>query len=199
MKIILIVGPSGSGKDTLLRHARKALESQHGFIFSKRYITRPPDTNEDNYYVDQYAFEQLCRGGFFLATWEAHNNLYGIPHHIFITSETSSAIVCSISRTAISDFEKIYSDSVTINVTASDEILRERLAKRGREDELSINRRIQRAKLPIQSNKLITFDNSVALEESKRGFTSLLYNLSQADQKDKILTFTNSTVQDCVP
>ncbi len=181
MKIILIVGPSGSGKDTLLRHARKTFESQNRFIFSKRYITRPPDTNEDNYYVDQYAFEQLCRGGFFLATWEAHNNLYGIPHHIFTTNKAPSAIVCSISRTAISDFEKVYSDTITINVTVNDEILRERLITRGREDTLSINKRIQRAKLPIQSKKLIAFDNSAALSESKRGFTSLLYNLSQAD------------------
>ncbi len=198
MKVILIVGPSGSGKDTLLRHARKTLVSQHSFIFSKRYITRPPDSNEDNYYVDQYAFEQLRRGGFFVATWEAHNNLYGIPHHIFTTNEASSAIVCSISRTAISDFEKVFTDTITINVTVNDEILRERLTTRGREDTLNVNKRIQRAKLPIQSENLITFDNSAALEESKRGFTSLLYKLGKADQRDKILTFAKSTVRDCV-
>ena len=192
MKVILVVGPSGSGKDTLLRHARSILESQDSILFSRRYITRPPDSNEDNYYVDQYGFEQLQSCGFFLATWEAHNNLYGIPHHIFTTSEASRTVICSISRTAVEKFEEVFPDSTTIHITTDNEILKQRLSRRGREDENSIIKRIQRSKLPVKSKNLITFDNSVTLEESKQKFISLLCKLSQTEH---LVSITKNLLQ----
>ncbi|WP_044416679.1 hypothetical protein [Halarcobacter anaerophilus] len=54
-KIILIVGASGVGKDSLL----KSLKGKININFVKRYITREPDQNENNYYIDDEAFHRL--------------------------------------------------------------------------------------------------------------------------------------------
>lgn len=47
-KIILIVGASGVGKDSLIKEAKKELKEEFNFI--RRYITRKPDKNEKNYF-----------------------------------------------------------------------------------------------------------------------------------------------------
>ena len=174
MNIILVVGPSGSGKDTLLRSARKILASNEEFGFARRYITRPPDNSEDNYYLDPAAFKVLERCGFFLATWQAHNNSYGIAEYILNAAGGRETVICSVSRSAIADFEARCDQTVTIEVTASMAILKARLLARGRESETDINRRLARAKQPVKARKHLVFDNSLPLEESSARFTSLL-------------------------
>ena len=114
MNIILVVGPSGSGKDSLLRSARSALSGHGTFGFAKRYITRPPDGSEDNYYLDSRAFKVLEGCGFFLSTWQAHNNYYGIGAHILAENNGLETVVCSVSRSAIGDFESRCDQTTTI-------------------------------------------------------------------------------------
>jgi len=46
-KIILIVGASGVGKDTLIKYARKKMKKEINFV--RRYITRKPDKNEKTF------------------------------------------------------------------------------------------------------------------------------------------------------
>ena len=61
-QIVLVVGASGVGKDTLLKEAQNKMS----FNFVKRYITREPDKNEQNYYVEENAFEVLKNSDFFI-------------------------------------------------------------------------------------------------------------------------------------
>jgi ribose 1,5-bisphosphokinase PhnN len=65
MKVILVVGPSGAGKDTLLRAAREHFAAVPSLGFARRYITRPPGVDEDNYYVDEVGFSLLENAAFF--------------------------------------------------------------------------------------------------------------------------------------
>ena len=174
MKLILLVGPSGSGKDTLLRAARKRFNGSHDLGLVRRYITRPPDGNEDNYYVDNTCFKLLKHSGFFVSDWQAHNNEYGIAHHALANGTAHGKLLCSISRGAITDFEQHYGDVTVLLVTAPMGLLKKRLTGRDRENDKDIEKRLQRATRPVEARKLITFDNSASLEKSQSDFITLL-------------------------
>ena len=183
MSIILLTGPSGSGKDSLLRHARTHFPSER-LTFASRYITRPPDSNEDNFFVDDHAFACLQQSGFFLSTWQAHGNCYGISWHEYEKTrvlqnehQQQTALLCSVSRTAVADFERRFKRVVTVLVSVPPEILAQRLNARARETEAEATKRLKRAALPVQAKELILFDNSAPLAESVSRFFILLEEL----------------------
>jgi len=78
--LIVISGPSGVGKDTLIR---RLLELDGNLRYSVSYTTRPPRPGEvdgvNYHFVSRERFEELIREGAFLeyATYDA--NLYGTP------------------------------------------------------------------------------------------------------------------------
>lgn len=168
-KVVLIVGASGVGKDSLIKAVQNKIEAN----FVKRYITRMPDNNESNFYLDDEAFENLKHTNFFVSSWEAHNNKYAIAHsHI-----KEGLNIISISRGAIKDFEKVFENCITINITVDEEILKQRLLNRGRESLEQIEKRIQRVNMEINAKNLITFDNSKELKVTSLNFIELLQSL----------------------
>ncbi len=181
MRVVLVVGASGAGKDSLLRGAREYFGESGRLGFIRRYITRPPDSNEDNYYIDPTGFVLLKRLNFFISTWQAHGNHYGIPCHALGSPDSVNGhelLILSISRSAIADFEQIHDTVTTIQVKVKENVLRERLKRRGRENDLAIQRRLERAKRPVVARDLITFDNSSDLDRSRANFNDLLEQLA---------------------
>jgi ribose 1,5-bisphosphokinase len=165
-KIVLIVGASGVGKDTLLQTIKDKINAN----FITRYINRIPSNSENNYYVDKQAFNTLKDNDFFVSTWEAHENLYGIAKNQI----KKGLNIISVSRSAISDFEKSYADVVTIEITLSKDILYDRLKSRGRETEEQIQQRLNRVYDTIKANRLIKFKNDKSIQESSKEFVNLL-------------------------
>lgn len=168
-KIVLIVGASGVGKDTLIRNIKEKIDAN----FIQRYITRIPDTNESNFYLDIKAFELLKTKEYFVSTWGAHENLYGIAKEHIIKGLN----IISISRGAIKDFEEHYEDVTTINITIPKELLYKRLQQRGRESQEAIEKRVARSYEKIEAKRLIDFDNSDLLENSIEKFLDLLQSI----------------------
>lgn len=174
--IILIVGASGVGKDSLIK---KAKEGFVGFNFIRRYITRVPDENEDNFFVDWERFEFLKKSGFFASSWVAHGNYYGIAKEDI----EDGVNFISVSRSAIGDFESLYSNVYTIHVRVSRLELEKRLEKRGRENASEIQKRLARSYKNIDAKNLIEFDNSAALKESLDRFIKLIEHIVYKDEK----------------
>lgn len=168
-KIVLIVGASGVGKDTLLRNIKDKVKAN----FLKRYITREPDNNESNYYIDEDAFLALKEKNYFISSWKAHGNHYGIAkEHI-----KEGLSIISISRGAVEDFEKVFDEVITINITLPKELMIRRLHDRGRESIDEILKRVERASKEVEATNLIEFDNSDTLENSSKKFIQLIKDI----------------------
>ncbi|PHR72636.1 MAG: hypothetical protein COA66_05110 [Arcobacter sp.] len=172
-KIVLIVGASGVGKDTLLKNIKKSLKNKANFI--TRYITREADLNEKNYFLDPLAFDLLKINKFFVSSWAAHNNFYGISKN----SIKEGLNIISISRSSIKDFEAFYDNVYTINITVPKEELRKRLIKRARENKDEIEERLNRSYACIESNNLIHFDNSEDIGTSSESLLNLLSQIKE--------------------
>ena len=79
--LILVVGPSGAGKDSLIDGARKKL-AQRPCHFVRRTVTRGACMAEDNDSVSRSEFRRLQAEGGFLLSWDAHGLSYGVPRHV---------------------------------------------------------------------------------------------------------------------
>jgi len=138
--LILVVGPSGAGKDTLLAAARARLAGDPGFRFVRRVITRPADPDGENHEpVTPEAFAARR----FALHWSAHGLRYGIPHDIEDDLASGRRVIANTSRAVITDAVARYQARVIL-ITAPIAVLAQRLAQRGRETEADIAARLAR-------------------------------------------------------
>ena len=136
--LVLVVGPSGAGKDTLLEAARQALRDDGRFRFVRRVITRPADAGGESHESVTEA-EFMTRD--FALQWQAHGLRYGIPAEAI---DPAAVTVANVSRTIIADAAEHFPVRV-IEITAPMEILAARLSSRGREDVADVAARLGRA------------------------------------------------------
>ncbi|MGE4047118.1 MAG: phosphonate metabolism protein/1,5-bisphosphokinase (PRPP-forming) PhnN [Acetobacteraceae bacterium] len=139
--LVLVVGPSGAGKDTLLQAARVALENNPRFRFVRRVITRPADAGaEDHEAVSETEFESRN----FALRWTAHGLRYGIPVDVEADLRDGLTVVANVSRGVIADAAARFPTRV-IEITAPDAVRAERLAARGREQPDDVAARLARS------------------------------------------------------
>ena len=173
--IFYVMGPSGAGKDTLLRYARERL-GDAPVAFAHRYITRPPVADDENHIALSVAeFRVRKAHGAFAMDWEAHGLLYGIGCEIELWQKAGLAVVVSGSRAHFEAALARAADVVPVVVTCPPEILARRLALRGRESEAAIADRLRRNPAPALSHpRLVTLDNSGAVEAAGERLVALL-------------------------
>ncbi|KEZ65603.1 ribose-phosphate pyrophosphokinase, partial [Pseudomonas amygdali pv. tabaci str. ATCC 11528] len=81
-RLIYLIGPSGSGKDSLLDAARETL-AQRNCRVVRRVITRSAEAvGEAAQAVTVEQFEQMRERGAFALSWQANGLHYGIPIEI---------------------------------------------------------------------------------------------------------------------
>ena len=141
---VLVVGPSGAGKDTLLDAARRELAGDPRFRFVRRDITRAREAGgEQHNPVDADTFAHHRAGGAYALHWEAHGLGYGIPADITADLQAGRVVVASVSRGVIEDAARRFPVRV-LEITAPPELLARRLAARGREGAAEIAARLAR-------------------------------------------------------
>lgn len=163
-RLFYFMGPSGVGKDTILNTLR-VLQTDNIF-FATRYITRPViDSGETHIEITEKAFLQRRRKGFFALTWQSHGFYYGIPAQILSIMDEGKDVIINGSRSYFVEAVKIIPNIIPVLVTASEEIVLQRLTARGRESEKEIQKRIQRLKdFSIEHPDLITLENEFTPE-----------------------------------
>jgi ribose 1,5-bisphosphokinase len=144
---VALVGPSGAGKDSLIRDLAARFRGDPGFAVVKRYVTRAADAHEDHHTLDIESFEALAQAGRFALTWRAHGLSYGVPVEVDAELNGGRTLVCNLSRAAVSAARRRWPDVWVALVTASPATLAARLAGRGREAEADRGSRLARAPL----------------------------------------------------
>ena len=144
-RLVLVVGPSGAGKDTLIDLARAACAGDGRIVFPRRVVTREASSFEDNEQISPEAFRQAAADGAFAVHWEAHGHGYGLPRAINDDIRAGRAVVANVSRTVIDAMRRAYADVVVVSITAPAEVLGQRLAARARSSDGQLTERLGRA------------------------------------------------------
>jgi ribose 1,5-bisphosphokinase len=166
--LVLVVGPSGAGKDTLLDAVRARLAGQDRIRFARREITRPATPGgEDHVAIDVAHFIQTRDAGGYALWWEAHGLAYGIGAEILEELAAGRTVVASVSRAIVLDAASRFAVKV-VEITAPPDVLATRLATRGREGVDDIMRRLQRQVGLPDHVPYVTVMNDSTIDEGAR-------------------------------
>ncbi len=139
--LVVVVGPSGAGKDTLIALAR-ALCAQDPqidprIVFPRRIVTRPPSMAEDHDSVTPSEFDAAIGQGNYAFWWEAHGLKYALSAAIDTELRNGKTVVCNVSRAVVSGLRDRYANVTVVMVTAPKDVLSARLAGRGRDGDVT--------------------------------------------------------------
>lgn len=163
---VVIVGPSGSGKDTLIEWLRARLGTRPDVLFVRRTVTRDADASlEDHDSLTRDDFARAEAAGAFAVTWDAHGLRYGLPVALADHVARGGMAIANGSRGTIPLLRQRFSGLVVINLTVERDILAARLAARGRESTEEIAERLARSDAVWNLGEdVLTIDNSGAID-----------------------------------
>ena len=177
--LVLVVGPSGAGKDSILRETALRLSGNRRFVFPRRFVTRMADRSaEDHVTISEMEFALAINDEAFALWWRAHGNGYGIGRSIDSDLAAGRTVVINCSRTVIADAMHRYTNLLVVEVTAPPEVLHERMVSRGRESEAEAWLRVGR-EVPAQPPgvPILKIDNAGLLDSAVCLFHSTLLRL----------------------
>ena len=173
-RLILVVGPSGAGKDTLLGLAKAACAEDAGIVFPRRAITREASASEDNEEVSAGTFQEALSRGDFAMHWEAHGHRYALSRAINDDIRAGRTVVANVSRTVISAMRDAYADVVVVLVTAPPNVLAERIALRARGSDGRLEQRLNRTVEDASTAPDVTIVNVSSAEYHARQFVRIV-------------------------
>lgn len=166
--LVVLSGPSGVGKDTVLTRMRKLGRPFHYVITA---TTRPKRGGEKNgvdyHFLSRKEFQQMIDKHQFLEWANVYGNYYGVPKEE-ITSALSKGVdaVVKVDVQGAATIKKILPQAVFIFLMSpSVEELEKRLRKRRSESSTNLALRLERAKGEIKSLPL--FDYVITSRQNK--------------------------------
>ncbi len=173
-RLILVVGPSGAGKDTLIGLARTACADDGYIVFPRRVVTRESSAFEDNEQVSLDAFQEARSKDEFAVHWEAHGHCYALSRAIDDDIRGGRTVVANVSRTVVDAVRRAYADVTVVSITAPPEILAQRLAGRARGSDGQIEHRLRRAVDDAAAAPDVTIINVGSVEDHAREFVQVI-------------------------
>lgn len=173
--LVLVVGPSGAGKDSLIEGARQALSDLPQFVFPRRIITRHSDPGSEMHStLSEAEFARQQAAGAFFLHWGAHELRYALPGSIADALAAGRTVIANVSRSVIDEARRRHPLTTVVFVTAPREVLEERLLARGREDAAAVKRRLARSAAPPAGPRVVTIVNDGPLEAAVEDFLAIL-------------------------
>ncbi|MCU1715887.1 phosphonate metabolism protein/1,5-bisphosphokinase (PRPP-forming) PhnN [Pseudomonas sp. 5P_3.1_Bac2] len=177
-RLIYLMGPSGSGKDSLLQAAQARLAA-HGGRVIRRVITRSAEAvGEDAIAISPAEFAEHEAAGAFALSWQANGLAYGIPIQLDEWLAAGQHVLVNGSRAYLSQARQRYPDLLPVLLSVDNPVLRERLLKRGRESEEQIEQRLARNGLfdqaAAEADGVHVLDNSADLQRTADNLLALI-------------------------
>lgn len=150
--LIVFSGPSGAGKDTILR---RLLEKNPNIRLSVSATTRSPRKGEedgvDYHFISREQFDAMLAGGEMLESAEYCGNCYGTPAGPIRSWRSQGCdVILEIEVQGGGQIKQKCPDSVSIFVLPpSMQVLEQRLRSRGTEEETVIQKRLETARKEI--------------------------------------------------
>ncbi|WP_133487501.1 phosphonate metabolism protein/1,5-bisphosphokinase (PRPP-forming) PhnN [Aliiroseovarius marinus] len=177
-RLIAVVGPSGVGKDSVMEALAKATD----FHLVRRVITRPSAAGGEQFDgCDEATFDADLARGRFALHWPAHELRYGIPKTELACLDQGRNALVNLSRKVLTEAHAAFSGFIVVNLSASPEVLAQRLAARGRESADSIAKRLARQVDLPGGLTVINVVNDGPLDDTVRTILASLSDQAVAD------------------
>jgi guanylate kinase len=172
-RLIILTGPSGVGKGTLLAALRAAHPEINLSISATTRAPRPGEADGVNYYFyDRERFEQAIAQGELLEWAEFAGNYYGTPSQpVQERIDRGESIILEIELLGARQVAKAFPNALKIFILPpSFEVLESRLRSRGQDPEEAIARRLARAQAEIDAAgefdlQIVNDDLAIALQQ----------------------------------
>ncbi|MCW5697554.1 MAG: phosphonate metabolism protein/1,5-bisphosphokinase (PRPP-forming) PhnN [Bauldia sp.] len=172
--LVLVVGPSGSGKDTLLRYARERIDDPR-IVFCRRIITRDTSAHEDHDIIGEAAFDEAAARDAFALHWRAHGLSYALPASTDAALSLGDAVVANASRAVVPQARDRYRNVRVVWLDVPPAVARDRLLARSRETADDVAKRLERADAIAPSGADVTvLDNSGPIAVAGERLVALL-------------------------
>ncbi|MEM6836733.1 MAG: guanylate kinase [Cyanobacteria bacterium P01_C01_bin.120] len=151
-RLVVLTGPSGVGKGTLLRRLR---ERHPQLYLSTSATTRAPRDGEvhgeDYYFVTREKFEAMIAQSHLLEWAEFAGNYYGTPRQpVEVQIERGSQVILEIELKGARQIAQSFPDALKVFIAPPSEAeLERRIRDRGQDDEAAIARRLARARVEL--------------------------------------------------
>jgi len=164
--LILVVGPSGAGKDSLIAWCRARFAGDTAVVFPRRVITRSvTDGSEEHDTASDRDYEDRIAAGAFALHWRAHGLGYGIPASIAGDLEAGRNVVVNVSRAVLDEARRRFPPVTIVLVTVPPGLLADRLRHRRRETADDIAGRLARSTAyDVAGPDVVALDNSGSIE-----------------------------------
>ena len=172
-RLIWLMGPSGSGKDSLLSALRQREHSQ--LLVAHRYITRDANAGSENHIaLSEQEFFTRAGQNLLALSWHANGYYYGVGIEIDLWLHAGFDVLVNGSRAHLPQARARYEAALLpVCLQVSPDVLRSRLQNRGRESAREIDQRLERAARYAPTDcHIITNDGS--LLQSVDTFLSLI-------------------------
>ena len=178
--LILMIGNSGSGKDSLIQWVLKAWPTGRMPPFvPTRLITRPPSPETEGFVsISEEQFQQMAEKGAFSLQWKSYDNYYGVGREIEDEIAKGHSVLVNVSRQIVEETRKQFPQVIVIFIRVPFQITETRIRSRGREEGSALESRLERAREnPEFASADYIIDNSGDLEKAGQQLLDILLEI----------------------
>lgn len=175
-KLIVFIGASGSGKDTLLVKCRdQILAEDLNVHIVERWISRDHDETEQFRSITVNQFEQAIKEDVFALHWRIYGNCYGVPRSEIDPYLKKGIVLLNISRAELSNLKKLYPHARVVLIEVTSKLAEERIKRRNRDRGEMLDERLTRLKQKID----LPFIPDLIVKNNSKTINSILVVLTE--------------------